>query len=277
MAKHIIVGEVLTGFDHYSQRIDDFKKAFPVKMEFIAELAQSNSAKSVIIGGIKERVADLENLPTVIKAFYQADFFVCGIHKKRTPIRDVLVAANCINDNIDDSMIIVDDAKDIPSIILESRPDAWIIFTGMYPELIPMESIIKEAVDEGRILGIITNSLTSDSKIHGVHVVTPLLRTKIDSAKPTVLLIDGKEVTRLEVGHDEHIFEFNNPGAGEVVVESSEFVRRLKVESDAIRDETMIMDSHRNLAAMIENSAQQMNISTVAKEIVNNLMTHTNR
>ena len=91
------------------------------------------------------------------------------------------------------------------------------------------------------------------------------------------MLIDGKEVTRLEVGHDEHIFEFNNPGAGEVVVESSEFVRRLKVESDAIRDETMIMDSHRNLAAMIENSAQQMKISTVAKEIVNNLMTHTNR
>lgn len=276
MNKFIIVGEVLSGFDHYSQRIDEFKKTFTAKMAFITDLAENETATPVIIGGIKERTADLENLPVIIDSFYKSRFYVCGIHKKRTPIKDVLVAAKCIENDIK-GVVIIDDAKDIPVAIIDANEACWIIYSGDYADLVPMESLISESVSDGKINGIITNSQSNESKIAGVFVAPPLFRSKQESTTPSVLLVNGKTVTQVTVRHDAHIFDFKNPSDGEVAMESSEFVRRLKQESDAARDESSMMDSHKNLETMIEKFATELNLNPVAKGIVDNLMHHTNQ
>jgi hypothetical protein len=277
MKKILVIGELRTGYDTYSQRTDDFVHTLDSKLNFITNYAVENGAEILFIGGLRERNSDIHSLPTMMKHFYKTSVYSAQTLVKKSGFTDILSAANCLKDINNLAIEIHHDAKALPLRLLKGAENTgWLYYTGDIAEIIPMAELIAEAVQDKRILGVITNSTHQTTEIEGVYAVSPVFRKNEDSKAPIMLLLDGATATSLEVAHNANVFEFSNVtyDQNESSVES-DFVSRLKAETlllECSRDE---MDSEKNLKHLIEESLNVSTVTETGKEIVRSLFAQT--
>ena len=276
MRNTIFIGDIQTGYDSYSQRTDTFITTLCAKIESIKKICADNFATPIIIGQVKERNADLYNLPKIISVLTSGDFSAIESKRKQAPIFDVLTASKAISTTMPDDFKVIDDPKDIPITLLKSSSPQAIIYTGDYADLIPMESVIVDAHHENKLKAIICNSKENHSKIAGVYAVNPLFRSKQESPIPKALLVTDDEIKFVDIEHNAHVFLLESVSYDAEEETTSNFVSRLKQESDNLKSNSYVMDSQKNLEKLVTQFSSKVNLSSVSREIVNNLMNHTN-
>ena len=277
MNNYSFIGEIQTGYDSYTQRTDDFIKTFSSKITAIDKICKKHDALPIIIGGIKERSSDLHNLAEIITILFPLSPNILASKRKHTPIYDVLNAASCFSKHEVEGFVNCDNQNSLASIVHDAENPVSIIYTGNYEDLVTMESSINEWINDGKINSVITNSRDTSSNINNVFCVNPLFRSKINSPKPQALLFKNGKFQFIEIQHDEHVFYFEESSYEESPKQTSDFVNRLKIESESHMSDTHVMDSQKNLDLLITDFANKQGLSETSLAIVKNLMTHTNK
>lgn len=271
----VVIGELKTGFDSYSQRTDDFSSSLNKKLDFITSFAIKNNAPILVLGGVKDRQADLPSIPSLMMQFYKTPVYVPKSKAKRNGFSSILEAAKCTLDTDTLGIEICDDPSGLPLRLIGGKSNGcWIYYTGDVVDLIAMEDIIRTAVDEHKITGIIANSINNKTSVYGVHCVTPVFRKNDSSNKPSLLLVEGKNIIDVEIQHDCHVFEYENVNYENDRQEESDFVSRLKAETLLIGNESDEMGSQKNLKTLIEENFKQHKISETSQAIIRSLYEH---
>ncbi|MFK4132086.1 hypothetical protein ACI2KR_07285 [Pseudomonas luteola] len=273
MQKYIVVGEIKTGFDAYTQRTDDFAKLIVQKLSFISDLAAKENAKIMLLGGIKERTADVPVIPTLITQFYKAPYFAWPGKGRKHGFTEIFCAAQCVQNAAILPVKYCQDASDLAKhLITDVSELSWVYYSGDYKDLLPMEDTIQSAVKDGQIFGVVCTSSSVMSTIENVMSVPPLVRTKPDQDPPFVYLVDGESITLIDVPHSTNVFEYENVVTEEKFYES-DFVNRLRQETLNHSKEDP-MESQQRLRSLLDESMESSSLSTVGKEIVNALYLH---
>jgi hypothetical protein len=274
MKNIIVVGELRSGYDTYTQRTDDFVKTLDEKLSFIIAEAQKNDAAILFIGGFKERNSDVHVLPTIIKQLYKVEAYTVPIATKKSGFTDILYAANCINDSEILGIEVHADPAELPLRFLKGTDkNGWVFYTGSYDDLVPMAELIAEAVTEKRIKGVITNSTKKTTDLFGVFTASAVFRKNEDSPAPRIVNICGDVAEEVEVQRNTNVFEYEDVAyqAGDSVAES-DFVTRLKAETLLLDNSRDKMDSEIRLSNLIEDNLKKQNVSAISSEIVRSLM-----
>ncbi|MDU8351284.1 hypothetical protein RYA05_05145 [Pseudomonas syringae pv. actinidiae] len=272
----IYVGEIQTGYNSYSQRTDDFADTLMRKLNHIMNLAEEHQANVVLLGGIRERISDINSLPIMISNFFRGSVFL-DHGSRKSGYKDILLASKCVQSIEEINLPIFDNIDKIPPYLINhtGKPQ-WLVYTGDIEDTLVLDQLMIEAIDEGKALGIIAPSKEQRQESPMFKPVHKVFRdNQSKDSLPTVLLVKDGIPEFLPLEHDANTFKFENVTADEIEFSQSEFVKRLHAESLNSNDSQDKMSSQVKLESMIGETLKRRQVSPVSSEIIRDLFNQT--